>query len=543
MIMFLNKVKSLCLNRLEFLKLLTMMAVVFSISISATAQPSDPAPDRVRGEGPYERLIIRGANVIDGTGAPAAGPMDIVIEGNKIVEVRGVGYPEVPIDEDGRPDGATKEIDASGMYVMPGFVDIHVHSGGQHKVHNASYTYKLWMGHGITTVRGVPFDNFDWSLSETERANNNEITAPRMFNYQRPGSGWDRPVHTPQDAREWVQWAADQGIHGLKLGAEDPEIMEALIDEAHRHNLGTVAHLDQMGVVRMNTIQSARLGLDGQTHYYGLFEALYDDHDVQPYPFDHNYRNETHRFGQVARQWDKIHEPGSKEWNDLIDELLELDFTMDPTMTAYLASRDVMRARNADWHDEYTLPQMWDFYKPSRTNHGSYYWDWTTEDELEWDRFYKRWMQFLDDYKDAGGRVTVSSDAGFIYNLYGFSTIEEMELFQEAGFHPLEVIRSSTLHPAEELYKQMDKSIEFGIIRPGKLADLVIVEENPIENLKTLYGTGHVRYNDETGEAERVGGVKYTIKDGIVYDAKQLLKDVRDMVDEQEQKLGAKDDY
>src|SRR5699024_2970157 len=151
-------------------------------------------------------------------------------------------------------------------------------------------------------------------------------------------------------------------------------------------------------------------------------------------------------------------------------------------------------------------------------------------------------MQFLDDYKDAGGRVTVSSDAGFIYNLYGFSTIEEMELFQEAGFHPLEVIRSATLYPAEELYKQQDKEIEFGIIRPGKLADLVIVEENPIENLKTLYGTGHIRYNDETGEAERVGGVKYTIKDGIVYDAKKLLEDVRNMVDEQEKKLGPKEE-
>lgn len=513
-------------------------------TFTAFAQPSDPAPDRERGEGPYERLIIRGANVIDGTGAPATGPMDIVIENDRIVEVKGVGYPEVPIDEDERPGEATKEIDASGMYVMPGLVDIHVHSGGKPKVPSVEYTYKLWMAHGITTVRGVPLGEFEWSLSETERANNNEITAPRVFNYQRPGSGWeDRSVHTPDDAREWVRWAAEQGIHGLKLGAEDPEIMEALIDEAHNHNLGTVAHLDQMGVVRMNTIQSARLGLDAQTHYYGLFEALYDDHDVQPYPYDHNYRNEQHRFGQVARQWDKIHEPGSKEWNDLIDELIELDFTMDPTMTAYLASRDVMRSRNADWHEEYTMPQMWDFYKPSRTNHGSYYWDWTTEDEIQWKNFYRRWMQFLDDYKDAGGRVTVSSDAGFIYNLYGFSTIEEMELFQEAGFHPLEVIRSATLHPAEELFKQMDEPVDFGIIRPGKKADLLIVDENPVANLKVLYGTGHVRYSDETGEAERVGGVNYTIKDGIIYDAKQLLEDVRKMVDEQEEKVGPKDEY
>jgi imidazolonepropionase-like amidohydrolase len=142
-------------------------------------------------------------------------------------------------------------------------------------------------------------------------------------------------------------------------------------------------------------------------------------------------------------------------------------------------------------------------------------------------------MQMLDDYKDMGGRVTVSSDAGYIYNLYGFSTIEEMELLQEAGFHPLEVIRSATMHAAETLMKPKGQPIEFGLVREGFLADLVVVEENPIEDLKVLYGTGVVRLNDETGQAERKGGIVYTIKDGIVYDAKRLLADVAEMVEAQ----------
>ena len=68
------------------------------------------------------------------------------------------------------------------------------------------------------------------------------------------------------------------------------------------------------------------------------------------------------------------------------------------------------------------------------------------------------------------------------------------------------------------------------MIRPGLLADLVLVDENPLANLKVLYGTGAVRLNDETGKPERVGGVRYTIKDGIIYDAKQLLADVEEMV-------------
>src|SRR6056297_668864 len=122
-------------------QLLTMGVLILTMVANlAIAQPSDPAPDRSEGEGPYERLIIRGANMIDGTGAPMTGPVDIVIEGNKIVSVQRVGYPGVPISEDRRPDGATKELDASGMYVMPGFIDMHVHTGGKPKVPNAEYT-------------------------------------------------------------------------------------------------------------------------------------------------------------------------------------------------------------------------------------------------------------------------------------------------------------------------------------------------------------------------------------------------------------------
>lgn len=533
------------LNQLR--KVLFCCIGVFLIAfmpLSGWGQPSEPAPERTAGDGPYDRLVIRGAIMIDGTGAPPVGPVDIVVENNRISKIKRVGYPKVPIEEDKRPEKGTHEIDASGMYVMPGFIDMHVHTGGKPKVPNAEYTYKLWLGHGITTARGVPFGKLKWSLSEKERSANNEIAAPRMVSYHRIGSGWDdRSVNDAETTREWVRWAKKQGVDGLKLGAHDPEIMEAAIDEANKLGMGTTAHLDQMGVVRMNTIQAARLGLGAQTHYYGLFESLLKNNSIQPYPIDHNYQNEQHRFGQVARLWDKIHEPGSEEWNNLIDEFIELDFTMDPTMTIYEASRDVMRARNADFHEEYTLPSMWEFYKPSRKAHGSYWFNWSTEDEVEWKNFYRRWMKFLNDYKNAGGRVTTGSDSGFIYNLYGFGYIRELELLQEAGFHPLEVIRSATLYGAKELNKASGKPIELGILREGYLADMVITTKNPLDNFKALYGTGAVRINDDTGEIERVKAIKYTIKDGIVYDSQKLLQEVRDMVDEQASELGKKGSY
>jgi imidazolonepropionase-like amidohydrolase len=510
-------------------------------------EEEDPlaAPDRPdgEGEGPFERLIIRGVTMIDGTGAPPFGPVDIVIEGNRIAKIEAVGTPGLPFKEDDeRPGDATHELDATGWYVMPGIVDLHAHTGGVPKAPEAEYVYKLWLAHGITTVRGVPTGGLEWALSEKARSAANQITAPRIVEYQTLGAGeeWEeRDIRTPEEAREWVRYAHSKGVDGLKLFSHPPEIMEAVLDEARTLGMRSTAHLGQMGVAQMNALDAARLGLGGMTHFYGLFEALYDGHDVQPWPADINYLDEQDRFGQVARQWNLIHPRGSDEWNALIAELLELDFYINPTMTIYSAGRDVMRARNADWARDYVLPSLQAFFDPSRENHGAYWFDWTTWDEVAWRKFMQVWMGFLEDFKNRGGRVTVGSDSGFIYQTYGFGTILELELLQEAGFHPLEVIRAATMHGAMELEKASGEPIERGIIREGFLADLVLLEENPIHNLKVLYGTGAVRLDDETGETERIGGVRYTIKDGIVFDAQRLLADVVAMVEAQRAEMAA----
>ena len=492
-----------------------------------------PAPDRRpdEGKGPFGRLIIRGVTVIDGTGGPPMGPVDVVVEGNRIARIVTVGYPGVPIDEERRPEDADFEIDAEGMYLLPGFIDLHTHTGGAGKAPEAEYTYKLWMSHGITTARGVPFGTFEFSLHEKARSAANEIVAPRMIVYQRPGQGadWDGgPIEDPETAREWVRYAAAKGADGLKLGAYPPAIMTALIDEAHKHHMGTTAHLAQTGVAQMNALDAARLGLDSMTHYYGLFEALYEDTSVQPYPAGHNYLNEQHRFGQVARQW-KLVKPGSRKWRRVMQEMLDLDFYINPTMTIYSAGRDVMRARNADWHREYTLPSQWQFFQPSRRAHGSYWFYWTTWDEVAWRNFYRVWMRFLDEYKDRGGKVTTGSDSGFIYQLYGFGYVLELEMLQEAGFHPLEVIRAATLHSAMELNRRRAEPLKIGVVRPGYLADLVIVPDNPLENLKVLYDTGAVKLLDD-GTVARVGRVRWVVKDGIVYDAERMRRDIKAMV-------------
>ena len=95
----------------------------------------------------------------------------------------------------------------------------------------------------------------------------------------------------------------------------------------------------------------------------------------------------------------------------------------------------------------------------------------------------------------------------------------QVELLREAGFHPLEVIRSATLNGAEAL-KMED---EIGTVEVGKIADMILIETNPLENLKSLYGTGAIKLTEDN-EVVRVGGVKYTISKEVVYDAKGLLK-------------------
>jgi imidazolonepropionase-like amidohydrolase len=115
--------------------------------------------------------------------------------------------------------------------------------------------------------------------------------------------------------------------------------------------------------------------------------------------------------------------------------------------------------------------------------------------------------------------------------LYGFGYIRELELLREAGFHPLEVFRSATLNGAHLL----GIADQLGTVEVGKLADLVVVPVNPLENISALYGTGAVKL-DENNVVTRVGGVRYTIKDGIVYDAPKLLADVRKMVEQAKQK-------
>ena len=498
--------------------------------------PLVPATARDRGTGPFKRLVLRGATVIDGTGAPPIGPVDLVVEGGRIVQMKKVGASLSTIKPNARPEGGDQEIDCHGKYLTPGFVDCHAHAGVAYHAANGwvppvDYVYKLWLAHGVTTVREMgSFNGLGWMLDQKRKAAAHEIAAPRLLSYCYFPAVNDmlKTIHTPDEARAWIRGIAKRGADGVKFFGAPPNLMQAALEECGKQGLRSGCHHAQMAVTRMNALTTARWGLTSAEHYYGLPEALYADRVVQQFPSDYDYSDEYFRFSVSGQMFAQGAKPGSAKWEETLDAFLELGFTFVPTFTIYDANRDLMRARQADWHKEYTWRSMWEYFKPQRGGHGSYWYRWSTQNEVEWKEQYRLWMAFINAYKNRGGRVCTGSDSGFIFQIYGFGYIRELELLQEAGFNPLEVLRAATIQGAALC--GLDE--EIGSLEVGKRADILIHDVNPLTDFKLLYGTGALRLNEERNTGEYVRGLRTTIADGVVYDTAELLADVRALVAE-----------
>ncbi|MGW8375111.1 amidohydrolase family protein [Streptomyces sp. ODS28] len=499
-----------------------------------------PGREGSLGSGPYPRLILKNVTVVDGTGAPPYGPADIVIENDRIHAILSAGRNTDMTQQGASAAERGAEVrDLSGHYVLPGLIDAHAHIGCAEQGPDADYIYKLWLGHGITTVRepGCIGNGLDFTLREAARSEADEITAPRIVPYSAFGADRGEPFRTPRDGEEWVAAQAAAGARGIKFFGAPPEIFQAAIAEANRLGLGSACHHAPSDVARVNALTTARWGLTSIEHGYGLPEAMFADRRVQRFPGSYNYNNEHDRFAYLGRLWREAAAPGSGLWDDTLDELVSLGTTLDPTLGVYVASRDAARARGREYHRDYSSPQSWTFFQPDPVSHGSFFYDWGTEEEVAWKENYRLWMTFVRDFYHRGGRLTLGSDAGFIYNLYGFGLIEEMELLREAGLHPLEILQCATSNAAALLGLP-----DTGVVEPGKRADLLITAENPLANLKTLYGHGHLRMRPD-GTLTRAGGVAQTVKGGVVFDAAELRADVRESVAAERERLGVPAPY
>jgi dihydroorotase-like cyclic amidohydrolase len=475
--------------------------VPFIIAAAALAQ----APrTNVESGKRYPRVVIRGAMVVDGSGTPASGPKDIVIENNMIADIFPSG---------GRRTAGDINIDATGKYVLPGLIDAHAHVQDERGgiAQPLDYELKIWLACGITTVRDVGSDTRK-TLELRRKSADGEVASPRIFVYPMFGA-----PKSPELARAHVRDLHALTADGIKFTGINRDIMEAAEDEAHKLGMRIAHHV---GVEETTAWDDIKFGTTSIEHWYGIPDAALDD-GVQNFPTTYNYSNEGDRFrygGHLFREAN--HDTLMK----VLDGMVKANVAWDPTLSIYEANRDLQRSKTVPWFKDYLHPVLEKYFEPNTANHASYFDHWTSTDEAYWKENYRIWMAALREFDKRGGLIGVGDDAGFLYSLYGFGLIRELELQQEAGFPTLKVIQHATTNNA----KILGQETKMGKVRAGYLADLIVVNGNPVEDLKVLYPTGIETWVN--GKAVHGGGVEWTIKDGIPYHAPTMLNDVKEMV-------------
>ncbi len=486
---------------------LIVVTVLIILSFTAVDLNSAGPGDELQNSKRYNQLAIRNVTIIHGNGTPARGGMDVVIKGNTIQSVRRHRKSHVYKDTE-------KVIDGTGLYLMPGLINLHAHIHDQQggKPIPFDYIYKLWLSCGITTVRDVS-SNEDKTLKEREKSRQGQIAAPRIYLYM-PGWG-----STPAEARKRVQEIKRKGGDGMKIFGNQRDTLEALLGEAKKLNLRVAHHI---GVEETDVRDDIRIGVTTSIeHWYGIPDAALKG--SQRFPLNYDYNNEADRFRYAGHLW---REAKMKKLKPVLQGMVKAGIAWDPTFVIYEANRDLQRAMNQPWFKDYLHPSLAYFYSDKPGHHGSYFRNWSTTDEIFWKENYRKWMKAVWKFADMGGIVGVGEDAGYIYMMYGFSLIRELELHQEAGFHPIDVIQ----HATENNARIMGLEQKIGRIKTGYFADMILMDENPLTNLKYLYPTVEVMDLDKDGKNITRGGIKWTIKDGIVYDARKMLKDVKAIV-------------
>jgi imidazolonepropionase-like amidohydrolase len=498
------------LRRTVVLSACLLLSEVTTAAAQGAGSPQGTAGAPTHGVRP-RRLAIRGAMVIEGNGTPAEGPKDIIIEGNRIADIIALDPVAVKAGT-ARRAPADVEIDATGKYVLPGLINLHGHvqeeRGGIPQP--LEYQMKLWLGMGITTVRDVSSET-PRTLQLRTRSANGEVMAPRLYVYARYAY---MPVpRNEAEARQRVRDLKAQGADGLKLFGMDKDVYGPVLEEARKLGLRVAHH---MAVDETNAWDAAAHGLTSIEHWYGVPDAAIRE-GVQTFPSNFNYSDEGMRFRYAGRLW---READPARLQEVLAALVKAGVAWNPTLDIYEASRDLQRAETQPWFTEYLHPTLEKYFRPDPANHGSYFANWSSTDEAYWKENYRIWFQAVRDFARLGGVVGAGEDAGFIYQVYGFGLVRELELHQEAGFPTLKVLQHVTANNA----KILGEEHRLGRVRPGYLADLVVVDGNPLEDLKVLYPP---RENAAAGPG---GGVSWTIKDGIPYDAQRLLREVRDLV-------------
>ena len=480
-------------------------------------------------KGPYSKLVIINAMIIPGHGGPPYGPADIIIKNDRIDQI--ISYNgKTGRDPKNKFPKANRVIDATGMYIMPGLIDLHAHIRGPELPLN--YVYNLKLAHGVTTMVNGSGRGWENALKQQKLSDQNKINAPRMFPIRDWGPSRSRdPGHLPK-ASEIKKWhdtnpqnimklatsMIKEGAHVIRIGslAWNEELFGAVAKAIYKAGGITTVHLPPSDLSIVNAVKAAELGVTMLEHHYGYPESALGGR-VHPFPPDYNYMNEADRFRHAGSIWQIASD--DILFGEVVDRLVASGVSMLPTMSTYEANRDLNRAMSSPWHKNFTHAKLIDWYFPNPKYHGTYHWNWTSKDEQIWSEMFQKWQKLIYEFHKRGGHLSYAVDDPYIWNTSGIGNVRELQLMQEAGLHPLEVIRSATRNSAITLRKP-----ELGLIQTGFIADLAIIDGNPLKNLHYLYAFGGVDFSEDI--IKNRGGVRWTIKSGIVFDNKKLISEV-----------------
>ncbi|HEV7919695.1 MAG TPA: amidohydrolase family protein [Thermoanaerobaculia bacterium] len=409
-------------------------------------------------------LVLSGATVIDGTGAPPR-KAEVVIDGERIVCVAA---------KCARPKGA-RVIDARGKYVIPGLVDMHVHllthpwnEKGELEARwdrpSVRQMLKTFVQLGVTTIRDPGSETGD-AIMVRRLLQEGKLEGPRLFTAGRilnASSFNPEPfvtVRTEEAVREEVRWQAAAGVDAIKVySSMPPELVRAAIDEAHKHGLPVIGH-----VQRTTWTEAARLGIDGLEHPAPWSVEYVKEADQATWP--------ESMFGRVY--W--LEHLDEKKIDEMIGELAKHQVVVDPTLMAMHTKfwgDDPRYTKNPD--NQLVPERILKGWPAGRFTSG-----WTAEQYAASQKAWPILLKLTRRMYDQGVLLVAGTDTPTPWIVPGASLHDELKLLTDAGIKPLEVIRIATSNAAHALKKEK----EFGAVKAGLRADLILLERNPLENI------------------------------------------------------------
>ena len=406
---------------------------------------------------PAGTTLIHAGGLVDAVSDTLRQDVDILIEGHRIVLI-------APHDDSRTAD---RMVDASDAFVMPGLIDLHVHEGSE----NGERLGRTWLSWGVTTIRIPAGDPYD-ALNRREAFQAGRALGPRIYFTGSPIDG--SRIFYGGGATTTSELQVDQELKRaerldydlIKTYVRLPDLLQQrVVAGAHRIGIPVTSH---------ELYPAVGFNIDGVEHVKG-----------------------TSRRGFSA----KLSET-RQAYDDVTDLLANSGMWFTPTTAIYLGYQYVV-ARDPGVMDDPRLQELTESRYLASISASA---DQIKSDQETYDQLYENVIRMVADVHRKGGLVVAGTDAPIIPQ--GFGLHVELENYQDAGLSPIEVIRTATINNAKALNAQHD----LGSIEVGKLADLVVVEANPLMDIRNARATRLVIKNGEVYELERLIRGEHSVK-------------------------------